>query len=274
MSKRKRVWPSRMLAVSITAVVLFPVIYIILISFKSGQSFYTSSIFPKEFTFDNYVNLLKTTDFLIWIKNSLVLAFSAAAITSLIAMFGGYSFSRFRFPGKKYGIMFLLIIQMLPTSVAMVAYFKMLQAVSLLDSLLGIILIMGFSNAAFSVWLMKNYMQSIPKEMDESARIDGASYWTTFWRIIFPLITPMLVAQFILSFIGVYNEFMFSALMLFSPDKYPLGLGIKSFMAGNYSTNWTIFCAASVLGSIPIMIIFYTLQRFLVSGLTKGAIKG
>ena len=120
---------------------------------------------------------------------------------------------------------------------------------------------------------MRNYLISIPRDLDEAAYIDGASHWQTFWKIIFPLMFPILATQFILTFIGIYNEYMLSVLLLFDPKKYPLGVGVKSFLSGNYSVNWTIFCAASIIGSLPIMIIFLLLQKYITEGLTRGAVK-
>ncbi len=271
--QRRKVWHVRLLIILITFVVIFPFLLIVLNSFKVGQSIYNSSIIPKEYTVEHYKNIFIDTDFRLWIINSLYMGISAGIITVIVTMFGGYSFSRFAFKGKKYGLLFLLIVQMLPISVSMVAYFKMLQVVGLLNTLNGIILILGFGNSAIGIWLMRNYMNAIPKELDESAYLDGASRWKTFWRILFPLMLPMLITQFIMTFIGVYNEYMLSAILLFDPSKYPLGVGLKSFMAGNYAGKWATFSAASVLGSLPIMIIFYSLQKYVVKGLTKGAVK-
>lgn len=271
--EKKNLLFTRIIVILLTIIILFPFVYVLLTSFKLGQSFYTSSIFPKEFTLQNYKKLFSETNFLIWMKNSVIMGISAAIISVIITMFGGYAFSRLRFPGKKYSILLLLIIQMLPTSVAMVAYFRMLQFFGLLNTLTGLILILGCGNAAFGIWIMRNYLISIPRDLDEAAYIDGASHWQTFWKIIFPLMFPILATQFILTFIGIYNEYMLSVLLLFDPKKYPLGVGVKSFLSGNYSVNWTIFCAASIIGSLPIMIIFLLLQKYITEGLTRGAVK-
>jgi ABC-type maltose transport system permease subunit len=149
----------------------------------------------------------------------------------------------------------------------------MLTLVDLYNTRLGIILIFGFGGSALAVWLMRNFMESIPKDLDEAAFLDGASQWRVFWNIMFPLIQPMLVAQFIFSFIGVYNEYILMSVLLSSPDNYPLGVGVRTFST-QFNTQWTLFCAAAVLGSIPILLIFFLAQRLLVEGLTKGAIKG
>ncbi|NJM09046.1 ABC transporter permease subunit [Candidatus Gracilibacteria bacterium] len=206
-------------------------------------------------------------------RNSLILGVFSATISVLLATFAGYAFSRLKFAGRRYGILLLLIIQMLPTVGSMVAIFRGFQFLGLLNTHLGLILLFGFGGSALAVWLMKNFMDSIPKELDEAASIDGASNWQTFWRILFPLLQPMLVAQWIFAFIGVYNEYIVTTVFLSDTKLYPLGVGVRLFSTA-YSTNWTQFCAAAVLGSIPIMIIFFLAQRFLVEGLTKGALKG
>ncbi|MBP7237134.1 MAG: sugar ABC transporter permease [Petrotogaceae bacterium] len=271
--KKKNIWFVRAMAIILVAIILFPFYYVVLTSFKPGSSFYSGSIFPKQFTLDNYSSLINSSKFLLWVKNSTILGGFSALLTVVVTMFGGYAFSRLRFPGRKYGILFLMVLQMFPTSVAMVAYFKMLQIVGLLNTLTGIILIMGLGNAAFGTWIIRNYLNSIPTEIDEAAYIDGASYWQTFWKVLFPLMMPILATQFIMTFIGVYNEYMFSVILLFDPSKYPVGVGIKGFLASNYSVNWTVFCAAAVLGSLPIIFLFLLLQKNITNGLTKGAVK-
>ena len=266
-------WSIRIVIYLIIALMLSPVAYVVLYSFKGGgQSLFSPSIIPESFTLANYDRLLEG-DFPKWIGNSLILGLSSGVITVFFATLAGYAFSRMRFPGRRYGILFLLILQMLPANMALVAYFKLLRAVDLYNTRTGLVLIFGLGGSALAVWLMKNFMDSIPKDLDEAAALDGANHWRAFWTIIFPLVQPMLVAQFIFGFIGVYNEYILTSVLLAEPDKYPLGVGVRTF-ATQYNTQWTIFCAAAVLGSLPILIVFFLAQRLLVEGLTKGAVKG
>ena len=252
---------------------LFPVLYVVLFSLKGGApSLYSPTLFPQSFTFEHYDRLLHGS-FPTWAMNSLIYGLACALINVVFATLGGYAFSRLRFRGKRYGILALLIIQALPTNLAIVAYFKMLDAVGLYSTRLGIILILGLGGSALSVWLMRNFMESIPRELDEASQLDGAGTFRTFWQIVLPLVLPMLVAQFIFSFIGVYNEYILTSVLLADDSLYPLGVGVHSFST-QFSTQWTTFCAAAVLGSIPILVIFFIAQRFLVEGLTRGAIKG
>lgn len=267
------VWIIRLILYAIIAVALFPVLYVFLYALKGGSnSLFSRTLIPEVLTFANYERLLRGS-FPRWLLNSFILGISSGALTVLFATFAGYAFSRMRFPGRRYGILFLLIIQMLPVNMALVAYFRLLQWVGLLNTRSGLILIFGLGGSALAVWLMKNFIDTIPRDLDEAAYLDGASPWRTFWNVIFPLIQPMLVAQFIFGFIGIYNEFILTSILLSDPDKYPLGVGVRT-LATQYNTQWTLFCAAAVLGSLPILIVFFLLQRFLVEGLTKGAVKG
>ena len=270
-----QVWGIRLILWIIMVAVLFPVVYVILYSVKGGGSaLYSKTFIPAVLTMDNYRRLLSlNSNFPRWVMNSLILGITSGAITVIFATFAGYAFSRMRFPGRRYGILVLLVIQMLPVNMAAVAYYYMLQKVGLSNTRTGLILIFGFGGSALAVWLMKNFVDSIPKDLDEASYLDGGSHWTTFWRIIFPLVQPMLVAQFIFGFIGVYNEYILTSLLIFDPDIYPLGVGVRTFSTA-FSTSWTLFCAAAVLGSIPILIVFFLAQRFLVEGLTRGAVKG
>jgi arabinogalactan oligomer/maltooligosaccharide transport system permease protein len=267
------VWLIRVVIWFVLALSLFPVFYVVMFSIKGGgASLYSKTLIPAVVTFENYTNLMDG-NFPTWVKNSLILGIASGALTVIFATFAGYAFSRMRFPGRRYGILVLLIIQMLPVNMAAVAYYRMLQLVDLTNTRIGLILIFGFGGSALAVWLMKNFIDSIPKDLDEASYLDGGTHWTTFWRVIFPLAQPMLVAQFIFGFIGVYNEYILTSLLIFDPNLYPLGVGVRTFSTA-FATSWTLFCAAAVLGSIPILIIFFLAQRFLVEGLTKGAVKG
>jgi arabinogalactan oligomer/maltooligosaccharide transport system permease protein len=270
-----QVWLIRLIIWAIIIVVMFPVAYVVMTSLKAdGRSLNSSTLFPREFTLDLYRQLLSgNSNFLRWVGNSLILGLSAGVAQVVFATFGGYAFSRMRFPGRKHGILFLLVIQMLPVNMAVVAYYRMLAAVDLTNTRIGIILILGFGGSALAVWLMKNFIDSIPKDLDEASYLDGGTHWTTFWRIIFPLVQPMLVAQFIFGFIGVYNEYILTSILISDDTLYPLGVGVRTLSTA-VATSWTLFCAAAVLGSIPILIVFFLAQRFLVEGLTRGAVKG
>ena len=199
-------WAIRIVLIIACLLSLFPTLYVVMYSLKGGgNSLYSPTLIPQQLTLDNYTKLL-SSQFPLWVRNSLILGGFSAAISVMLATFAGYAFSRLNFAGRRYGILILLIIQMLPTVGSLVAIFRGFQIFGLLNTLTGLILLFGFGGSALAVWLMKNFMDSIPKELDEAASIDGASNWQTFWRILFPLLQPMLVAQFIFGFIGIYRR--------------------------------------------------------------------
>ena len=262
----------RVVLVIICLASLFPTIYVVLYSLKASPSLYSPTLIPTDLTLHNYVDILDGS-FPRWVGNSLIYGLSAGVLQVFFATLAGYAFSRMRFHGRRYGILILLIIQMLPVNMAIAAYFRFAVELNLYDTRTALILLFGLGGSALAVWLMKNFMDSIPKDLDEAAYIDGANHWKAFWTVVFPLVQPMLVAQFIFAFIGVYNEYIITTILLADPDKYPLGVGVRTFST-QFNTNWTLFCAAAVLGSIPILFIFFLAQRFLVEGLTRGAVKG
>ncbi len=267
------IWFIRLIIWLIVAATLFPTIYVVLYSLKGGgPALYSKTLIPQVLTLDNYRRLLDG-QFVTWVRNSMIFGISSAAVQVMFATLAGYAFSRMRFPGRRYGILGLLVIQLLPVTMALVAYFRMLQRLDLLNTWIAPVLIFGLGGTALAVWLIRNFMESVPKDLDEAAYIDGAGHLRTFWTIIFPLIQPMLVAQFILAFIGIYNEYIIMSVILTDANKLPLGIGVRTF-SREFNTNWTDFCAAAVLGSVPILIVFFLAQRLLVEGLTKGAVKG
>ena len=269
--KQMEVWIIRVIIIAIVLVTFFPTFYVILTSFKAGESLLAQSILPESYTLENYTKLFAGA-LPTWIKNSLILGLIGSTISTIIATLAGYAFSRFRFPGRRYGILILLLIGMLPTTMSIVFLYGVFAQLGLLDNLVWLGVLFGASGG-LAVWLMKNYMDTIPKDLDEAAFVDGATHWQLFTKVVFPLITPMLVAQFILAFIGIYNEYQTATIFLSKPDLYPLGVGVRGFLSG-YRTNWTAFCAAAVVGSVPIFAVFLLAQKFLVEGMTKGAVKG
>jgi arabinogalactan oligomer/maltooligosaccharide transport system permease protein len=217
---------------------------------------------------------LGDTDFVLWMTNSLIVCIPAGLFSLSLTVTMAYAFSRLQFVGRRFGLLILILIQMFPAIMSIVAIFRLLQILRLLDRYLGLILVYGGGSIAFNTWLLKGYLDSIPKDLEESAYIDGATHWQAFTRIIFPLATPMLAVAFLLSFIGYYQEFLLASIILFRPQLRTMALGMRFYISARYAENWTGFAAASIVASLPIMVIFYSLQRFLVEGLTKGALKG
>ena len=270
---RNYLWISRVIIWIAIALMIYPVLWIVMSSFSKGDSFFLTSLFPKDLSFNTYQKLFATTDFVHWVLNSLLLCVCVAAIQIFLTCTAAYAFSRMRFPGRRYGLMSLLILQVFPSSMALAAYYVIVYKFNLMDNFLVLILILS-GGSAYNIWLMKSYIDGLPRELDEAAFVDGASHWIVFSRIILPLAAPMLVVIFLFSFIGTYSEFMISSIVLQSPDNYTLALGLQTFINNQFSAHWTLFSAASILSSLPIMVIFMLLQKYIQGGLAAGAVKG
>lgn len=261
--------------------ILFPAYWILAASFKKGGSLFSTELFPSEYTLGNYYKLLTKTKFLIWMQNTVVLCVCASLLALVVTVTAGYAFSRMRFPGRKWGLMTMIIIQMFPAAMAMVAIYKLLLYLGRitggavgLNTISGLILVYAGGGIPFNTWIIKGYLDGLPKELEESAYIDGATQTQAFVKVILPLLMPILAVVTIFNFIGPYADFLFPSIVLTGETKFTLAVGMRSFITGSFSTNWTQFAAASILGALPILVIFFALQRFLVEGLTKGALKG
>jgi arabinogalactan oligomer/maltooligosaccharide transport system permease protein len=209
-----------------------------------------------------------------------VIAGATAIISVLFGALAAYAFARFRFKGRRMGMMSLLLIQMFPTFLAVVAiYYLILRVGDVfpafgLDTRMSVILVYLGGALGVNTWLMKGFFDSIPDSLDESARVDGATPGQVFWGIILPLATPVLAVVGLLSYIATINEFIIASRLLQSTDKLTLPVGLYGFINDNYAEQWGPFCAGVVLAAIPVVVLFFFLQRYIVHGLTRGAVKG
>lgn len=273
---------THLVLIGVTVAVLMPVFWIVNASLQEvGNMFSGQSVDLGKMSLSNYLKLLTQSDFMLWIKNSFIVCSISTALCLTFTCIAGYAFSRFRFAGKKQGLMMMIIIQMFPATMAMVALYKLLNVFDMHTNgfigfnLAGLILIYTGANIPFNMWLIKGYIDgSVPKELEESAYIDGATRWQTFTKIVLPIMGPIMAVIAIFTFIGAYNDFLIPSIVLQDSSQYTLAVGLRGFISGKFSMNWTQFAAASVMGSLPILIVFLGLQRFLVEGLTKGAVKG
>lgn len=266
-------WLSRIVIWIVLIMVLFPALWIVMASFSKGDSFFMTSLVPKQLSVENYVSLFRETDFALWVFNSLKLCLIVAVIQLVLTSLSAYAFSRLRFPGRTKGLMALLVLQVFPNSMALAGYYVLIYKFGLADNFLAIILVLA-AGSAFNIWLLKSYMDGIPKELDEAAFVDGAGHFTTFFRIVLPLATPELVVIFLFSFTGTYSEYVISSVFLQSPGNFTLAIGLQSFITNQFAAHWTLFAAAAVLASLPIMLIFMMLQKYIQNGLTAGGVKG
>lgn len=264
---------------AVIAAVLMPVVWVVIASLREFGNLYGGGE-GSALGFGHYTHLLTHTRFLLWIRNSVVVCGTSAILALAITTTAGYAFARFRFKGRKHGLLALIILQMFPAMMAMWALYSLLNVLDRWSggligfNLAGLILIYTGAGVPFNTWMIKGYLESLPRDMEESAYIDGATPWQTFRLIILPLMGPILVVVGILTFIGAYNDFLIPSIILQDDRQYTLAVGLRGFISGRYDTNWTEFAAASVLGALPILAIFLGLQRYLVEGLTRGAVKG
>ena len=229
--------------------------------------------------FDSLVNTPRKP-FLRWMFNSLVVATVTTLLVVLVTSFSAYSFSRFRFYGRRSLLVMILLVQVFPNMLSMVAIFLMLQQIGNhlpffgLNTAGGLILVYVGGAMGVNIWLMKGFFDSIPREIDESALVDGANHWQTFWRLIFPLVRPILIVVGILSFVGIYNEFVLARVLLRGKDSWTVMVGLWNYISANFARDWGIFAAGAIITSLPTLIIYLSLQDQIVGGLTQGAVKG
>lgn len=272
-SDARVLWISRIVIWFTIVIVLFPALWIVMSSLSSGDSFFLKSLFPEKLSLEHYVELFQETDFMIWVWNSVKLCLMVAVIQITLTSLAAYSFSRMRFTGKKYGIMSLLVLQVFPNAMAISGYYILLYQFNLVDSMPALIFVLA-GGSAFHIWLLKSYIDGIPKELDEAAMVDGAGSFTVFRKIILPLAAPQLAVLFLFSFIATYSEYVISSVFLQTPGKMTLALGLQTFIEDQFAAHWTLFAAAAVLSSLPIMIVFMLLQKHIQSGLAAGGVKG
>ena len=274
--RRAFLWFSRAILSLAVLVILFPIVMVVTASLTPGAAFYSSTLVPSHLTLEHYQNVLNPdkNDFLIWMRNSAIVCIGTATLSVMLVTSTGYAFSRFYFLGRKYGLMGLLLIQLFPIQMSFVAFFYLLLKLHLLNTLQGLILVFLGGSIPFNAWLFKGYVDGLPRDLEESAYVDGATKFQAFWKIILPLTRPMMAVIFIFQVIGIYSDYILTNFLIQDANKKTVAVGLQGFIANALNLNWTDFAAAAVLASIPILIVFLLAQRWLVSGLSAGAVKG
>jgi arabinogalactan oligomer/maltooligosaccharide transport system permease protein len=257
-------------------IILYPLAWIIGSSFNPGQSLSGSSIIPKNATLDHYKELFDTSkmNYVYWYINSLKVSILTMIFTVILVCLTAYSFSRYRFVGRKNGLMTFLILQMIPNFAALIAIYILAALTHLIDTHLGLILVYVGGQIPMNTWLMKGYLDTIPKELDESAKIDGAGHLRIFFQIVMPLATPIIAVVALFSFIAPFGDFIIASILLRTEKNYTLAVGLYDLVAKQFGAEFTTFAAGAVLIAVPIAILFLSFQRFFVSGLTAGGTKG
>lgn len=255
---------------------LYPILWVVKMALSPDQSFAMSgNPLPTEVSGENFLHIFTMGDGLFWrqLFNSIVVSAVTTVVGVLLACTAGYAFSRFRFPGRQVGLGAFLVTQMFPGVVMAIPLYILLDELGLLNSLTGLVLVYSTSSIPFCVWMLKGYFDTIPRDLEEAAIMDGASQWTIFSKVILPLAKPAIVVTALFSFMTAWNEFILAATFLSDESMFTLPVMLQRFV-GDYSTQWGYFAAGAILVSIPVMALFFKLQKYLVGGLTAGAVKG
>ncbi|GMX66096.1 MULTISPECIES: sugar ABC transporter permease [Paenibacillus] len=255
---------------------LYPALWVILASFRPGRSLYSKTLLPEQFVFEHYTELFTSKSFLFgtWYWNTLKIATLSMIFGTLMVLLCGYALSRFRFKGRKTALSTLLILGMFPGFMSLIAIYILLKELNLLDTHLAMIIVYSFGAPLLGSFIAKGFFDTIPRSLDEAARIDGANNITIFVKIMLPLSKPMLAYAALTQFVGPWIDFIFARMVLRTRDKWTLAVGLYDQISSNQNSNFTLFAAAAVLIAVPISLLFIYLQRFLVEGLTAGASKG
>ena len=257
-------------------ITLVPILYALNVSF-SGKGAALSgglSILPQDPTVENYRAILFDEPFLLWLKNSLLLSVGTILVAMVCAIPAAYAASRWHFKGRKTLLQSLLVLNAFPQVLSLFALFRVLKITGMLNSHMGLIVIYAGSMCVFAIWNMKGYFDTIPIEIEEASKIDGASDWQMIRKIIMPLARPATIVTCVMVLITVWNEYLFSTTFLLDSSTYSLAGGLYQLQSNDYSRSWPMFSAASILTSIPLILIFFKIQKYMVSGLTAGGVKG
>jgi len=254
---------------------IYPMLYVLGVSLRGDNAFQSQSleILSASSTGKNFIDLFTQTDFLVWMRNSLWVSTVTTFLGVAFASTSAYALSRFQFRGRNTMLFSLLATQMFPPTMLILPFYIILSKLHLIDSFLGLFLIYSSTALPFCIWQMKAYYDTIPKELEEAAVLDGCSRWLTFYKIILPVSAPALVITALFSFMASWSEYVIAAVVLQDPQMYTLPLGLRSFQA-SLATQWGLYAAGALIVSVPVLILFISISRYLVSGLTMGSVKG
>ena len=263
--------------VVMTIVWLFPFVGILLESFKTETKMQTGYLFPTEFGFDHYVRLFTETDFLIWFKNTAIMGIATALLQTIFVLAMSYTLSRLRFKGRKPLMNFMLILGMFPGFLTMILIYKVFADFGLTMNMapLGLIIVYCASSG-MGYYVSKGFFDTIPKSLDEAARVDGATRWQVFYKVIMPLSKPIIIYTILMGFMAPWGDFMMASYIVHENSAgMSVAVGMYEWLSRtNMNTHYTMFCAAGVIVAIPVTTVFLLLQKYYVEGVTGGAVKG
>ncbi|WP_067974277.1 sugar ABC transporter permease [Nocardiopsis trehalosi] len=265
---------------AVLAFALFPILFVVSAALNPRGTLSSSHLLPSGAGVDNVVRLFTETPFATWYLNSLLISVANAAATVFLSALAAYVFSRFRFAGRRVGLYGLLVIQLFPQFLAIVAIYLMFSRVGELwprvgfDTPWGLMLVYLGGALSINTWLMKGFFDTVPLEVDEAARVDGATHAQVFFRIMLPLVAPVLAIVGLLVFISTINEFLIASVFLRDPEAKTVALGLYQLVDDQRNNRFGMFAAGTLLLAVPVLSVFWFLQRYIVEGLTSGAVKG
>ena len=274
--------------IGFTLLTLYPVLWVLALAFSGQQSVGIIDLpkdpsflerlrgvlpWPAHFSVKNFVDVMTEQPFGRWLLNSVLVSVMTTVLGVFLACTAAYAFSRFRFPGRDGGMLAFLVSQMFPGTLMLIPLFIIIvKWLGLGNTFWGLVIVYATTAIPFCVWMLKGYFDTIPIDIEESARIDGASPGTIFVRIILPLAKPAIAITALFSFMTAWNEFILASVFLEAESMYTAPVGLR-FFVGGFSSQWGFFAAGSVIVSLPVVILFLYLQKYLVSGLTAGSVK-
>ncbi|MBT2733053.1 sugar ABC transporter permease [Carnobacterium sp. ISL-102] len=255
-------------------IIIYPLLITASSAFKSGNITAFSLDLTSEWTLSNFTRLFQETLYGTWYKNTLIVAVSTMVIQVGLVTIAGYAYSRYNFLGRKKSLMFFLVIQMVPTMAALTAFYVMALLLGALDQFWFLTMLYIGGGIPMNTWLMKGYFDTVPKDLDESAKLDGAGHFRIFWQIVLPLVRPMIAVQALWAFMTPFGDFMLARFLLRSPEKITVAVGLQTFISNPQDQKVALFAAGAILIAVPISVLFFLLQKNFVSGLTSGGTKG
>jgi arabinogalactan oligomer / maltooligosaccharide transport system permease protein len=259
---------------------MFPIVFLVSAAFNPLGTLSTADLVPSGASWQNFQDLFSNTEFATWFLNTMLIGLLSAALGMFLSACAAFAFSRFRFTGRRMGLLSLLLVQMFPQFLAIVSLYLMFATITDYYPLIGFntpwSLILLYLGGALGVntWLMKGFFDTIPKDLDESAKVDGATHVQVFFGIILPLVAPILAVTGLLAFIGTVSEFIIASVFLTDPESKTMAVGLYGLVSGERNNNFGMFAAGSLIAAIPTVALFQFLQRYIVGGLTSGAVKG
>lgn len=263
--------------IAITIIWLFPFVGIVLESFKVDTKMMDGRLFPKEWGFGNYIRLFKNTDFPRWLLNTAIMGVATAAFQTIFILSMSYTLSRLRFKGRKALMNFMLILGMFPGFLTMILIYKVFADLGLTLNMAPVGLVIVYcASSGMGYYVSKGFFDTIPKSLDEAARVDGATRWQVFYKVIMPLSKPIIIYTILMGFMAPWGDFMLASYLIHENSAgMSVAVGMYEWLSvTNLNTNYTMFCAAGVVVAIPVVTVFLCLQKYYVEGVTGGAVKG